>query len=205
MLKHIKKYLEEYNDVPNDLKERVIDLLNKLRKQDLDNLQESINYVKNIKKKSIHFLFYMEPKATPRARLGKFGSFYVGNAGFNSKLFKEFLDTDTTIKNFITTPCKIKMDIFLPIRGMSLVNTILGELRLLYPVSKPDLDNTAKTYQDMIQSHILLDDSLVVDLHVRKFYSIKPRIDLKIVYLENYDSVYNKKKIESWKNYKERK
>ena len=65
----------------------------------------------------------------------------------------------------------------------------------IYPVSKPDWDNLAKAYCDMIQGIILYDDSLVVDGLSQKRYSTKPRIEIEISYMTDYDSQFNKNKI----------
>ena len=47
----------------------------------------------------------------------------------------------------------------------------------------------------MIQGIILYDDSLVVDGLSQKRYSTKPRIEIEISYMTDYDSQFNKNKI----------
>ena len=47
----------------------------------------------------------------------------------------------------------------------------------------------------MIQGYILEDDSLVTEGYVKKRYSIKPRIEISIEYMEDYDSAFNRNKI----------
>lgn len=47
----------------------------------------------------------------------------------------------------------------------------------------------------MIQGLLLYDDSLVIKGVSEKRYSIKPRIEITISYMEDYDSAFNKKKI----------
>jgi hypothetical protein len=86
---------------------------------------------------------------------------------------------------------------------MNRIDKILSELKLIRPMVKPDWDNAGKTYSDMIQKHLLLEDCLIIDGRTRKFYSIKPRIEINIKYMKKYDCKYNKKKIESWKFYEE--
>lgn len=47
-------------------------------------------------------------------------------------------------------------------------------------LKKPDVDNLAKGIKDGITGVIWKDDSLIVELHVRKFYSDEPRAEIKI-------------------------
>ena len=82
---------------------------------------------------------------------------------------------------------------------------ILAELQHLQNVSKPDWDNVGKTYSDMIQNSLILDDSLITVATTRKLYSIKPRVEIKIRYRLSFDCKYNKRKVESWKSYKDNK
>ena len=73
---------------------------------------------------------------------------------------------------------------------------ILAEMGLIRPISKPDFDNLAKTYSDMIQGTVMTDDALIVEGISRKYYSCKPRIEIIIEYMDEIDSDYNKKKTE---------
>ena len=47
----------------------------------------------------------------------------------------------------------------------------------------------------MCQGFLLYDDSLVVEGVSKKFYSVKPRIEITLEYMEDYDCEFNKKKI----------
>lgn len=55
----------------------------------------------------------------------------------------------------------------------------LGELR---PTSKPDIDNYVKGVKDGLSKIIWQDDSQVVELTVRKYYSLSPRVVVLIKY-----------------------
>ena len=79
---------------------------------------------------------------------------------------------------------------------MSKVDTVLAELGLIRPITKPDWDNLAKTYCDMIQGLLIKDDRLIVDGSLQKYYSIKPRVEVRLSYMESYDSNFTRKKIE---------
>ena len=78
---------------------------------------------------------------------------------------------------------------------MNTVEKICAELGFISPISKPDWDNLAKTYCDMIQGLVLYDDSLIVEGSLIKKYSTKPRIEIELEYMETYDSQFNNKKM----------
>jgi Holliday junction resolvase RusA-like endonuclease len=205
--KREREYEEKYGHIPNDFFERFAYILEELRPtaKDLKKVKEAIKKLQKAKWIPLNFIFYFVPEATPRARYNGFTKiFYVRNAKDNSTIFKEFVDETEELKQIITTPCKFFCDIFLPMSpGMNKVEKILAELKLLRYVPKPDWDNAGKTYSDMVQQHLILNDCLIVDGLVRKFYSFKPRIEIHIEYMEKYDCNFNKKKIESWKSYQD--
>ena len=47
----------------------------------------------------------------------------------------------------------------------------------------------------MLQGLILYDDSLIVEGVSKKYYSMKPRIEITISYMKEHDSGYNRKKM----------
>jgi len=51
---------------------------------------------------------------------------------------------------------------------------------ILKPTKKPDLDNVAKCHLDAIQGIIILDDKLVVNLHVTKVYAETPAVEVMV-------------------------
>lgn len=200
-----KEYEMKYGEVPKDYIKRFVKLLRdtKVREKDIKAIRDRVKKILHMPTEEISFVIYMTPKATPRPRIGKFGTFYVKGAFDNSKLFKDFMETQFPEANHITTPCQFDISLFLPIpsSGMSRLDKVLAELRLIKVISKPDWDNLGKTYSDMVQKHLLTEDSLIYDARVRKFYSTKPRIEITMRYDSMYDSTYSKKKIESWKFY----
>lgn len=52
------------------------------------------------------------------------------------------------------------------------------------PCKKPDADNIAKIICDSLNSYAYKDDAQIVELTVRKFYSIVPRVEVKITECE---------------------
>lgn len=56
----------------------------------------------------------------------------------------------------------------------------LAIYHMLYPTNKIDLDNTAKVILDALNGIAYGDDHYVVDLRVKKLYSLNPRVEVSI-------------------------
>ena len=191
-----KEYREEgYEKVSRDSIDRIDAILSNINlHRTRRRISDEIHRITNIGWKETSFTIFLLPKATPRPRLGANGAFYVKGASDNKQFFKNYLkNVDIPL---ISTPTEIECRSYLPIpKSMSPVDKILAELGFIYPISKPDVDNLVKAYCDMIQGLILYDDALVVKMVSEKYYSLKPRIEITIRYMETYDCDYNKKKI----------
>lgn len=190
-----KEYNKLYGDIPKYNNERIDYLLKDTNlKRNKLKVYDEIKRINSIKWKKKSFTLYIIPKATPRPRSGKNGIFYVKGASDNKKFFKEFIkDKELEI---INTPCKIECISYLPIsKSMNSVNKILAELGFIRPISKPDWDNLAKAYCDMIQGYLLEDDALIIEGTSKKYYSIKPRVEITIEWMESFDCKYNEDKI----------
>jgi Holliday junction resolvase RusA-like endonuclease len=200
--KYLKEYIKKYNDIPNDYDTRVNYLLDDLniKDKDLKVLNEKILKIHNTKFNQLSFVFYFNPEATPRARSSRFThAFYVKTKMNYNDVFGQFISTCDPIKGIIDTPCKFYTRLFIETpKGMNRIEKVLAELMLIPHITNPDWDNLGKTYSDMVQKHLILNDSLIYDGRVTKFYSIKPRVEIYIEYLNDYGSDYNRRKINSW-------
>ena len=195
MLKIEKEYKEKYGNVPIDDRERISYLL-KGRHLNRCNrfVDDEIRRISKIKWKRISFTIYLIPKPTPRPRLGRSGVFYVKGAADNKKYFKKFIEGKDI--PLISTPTKFYCVSYLPIpTSMNIVDRLCAELGFIYPLSEPDWDNLAKAYCDMTQDTLLVNDSIIVDGCSKKRYSCKPRIEITLEYMEEFDSPYNMKKM----------
>ena len=195
--KELLEYKEKYGSIPNDRDERLQFIMSKAKDQDrtFSSVPKEIERIRKIKWKTIKYVIYLIPKASPRPRKSMNGHFYVNGAADNKRFFKNFYK-ETLDTPIIDTPCKFYCDSYLPIpNDMSLVNQFLAELGLIRPLKKPDFDNLAKTYSDMTQGILLFDDALIIEGISRKWYSCKPRIEITFKYMEEYDSEYNRKRI----------
>ena len=195
--KDIREYDEKYGLVPTDKEERLKFLMSQAKNAEktFAPVDGEIKRIQGIKWKTVKYVIYLIPKASPRPRRSLNGHFYVNGAADNKRFFKNFYKETLNIP-IIDTPCKFYCDSYLPIPSdMSLVNQVLAELGLIRPVKKPDFDNLAKTYSDMTQGVLLFDDALIIEGISRKWYSCKPRIEITFKYMDDFDSDYNKKKI----------
>ncbi len=200
MLKVEKEYKEKYGNIPISQSERLDILVNNLKRKkrkEKKDLFEEIKRISNIEWESYKFTIWLLPKATPRPRINKNTQlFYVYGSDVNKKLFKQFLKENP--HEMIITPMIFTTDIYIPIpKTMNSYEAILAELGLVRPISKPDFDNVAKTYSDMIQGLLIYDDALIIEGTSRKFYSLKPRIEVTIKYMKEFDSLFNQKKMGS--------
>jgi len=205
MKKNEKDYKEIYGDISTSDTKRLADFLVKckLHKSKKDIFSE-IKRINNIEWNTEKFIIYLLPKATPRPRSFKGSFFYVTGANDNKKMFNKAFKTWNC--DMICTPCKFKCTSYFPIpSSLSPIDQILAEFGFIRPISKPDFDNIAKTYSDMIQGSLLLDDALIIEGISEKYYSWKPRIEISISYMKSFDSDYNRKKITGKKTLSENK
>lgn len=190
-------YIEKYGNVSSDHLERMLGMISDVKSQDrfIKQLTEDVERIKSIQWSTIRFVIYLLPKATPRPRHNFIrNTFYVMGAKDNRDIFaKALINADI---DMITTPCKFECISYLPIpSSMSNEEKLLAESGLIRPVAKPDWDNLGKTYSDMIQGTLLFDDSLIIEGIAKKYYSSKPRIEITIQYMNEFDSRFNEKKL----------
>lgn len=190
-----------YADLPNDSDELLASFIsdNKFTKKQMVELIKEYHKLKKAKKDKVKLKFIIEmiPKGSPRPRLNLYRKcVYVEGAKENWEFFKKLVDTQQIkIKGQIHKATYMDLKYYLPIpSGMTKKEKVLAEKKVLRPISKPDWDNLGKT-TDMFNKTLWLDDSLVIDARVRKYYSFKPRIEVKIKYEKVFDSLYNERKI----------
>ena len=199
MLKAQKDYLENYGDIPKDSYGRLDYILSQIKSNKsvkgklIDRMQE----IRNIPWETVEYIIYLVPKGTPRPRSTSFGNhFYVSGASDNKKIFQKFFKANPDLA-MIKTPCKFHCISYMPIpKSMKISEQVLAELGYIRPIGKPDFDNLVKTYADMIQGTLLYDDALIIEGTSKKYYSVKPRIEIKIEYMKQHDSDFNRKKFE---------
>lgn len=137
------------------------------------------------------------------ALTSQFVHVYTPYAAEDHTYMKKLCDEELiALDHLINTPCVIEYNAFYPIpSSYSVTDTFLAEIGLIRPsIMKPDWDNLGKKYCDMYNHNIWLDDSLVYDAYVHKYFSILPRVEIKLRYL---NAVYNRNQYKQIKNRKD--
>ena len=195
MTKEDKIYQQKFGHVPEDLSDRISYILSsKKRLKGKVDIMPEIERINNIKWHDINLVVYLLPKATPRPRTNYSNKvFYVSGALNNKKKFEKIVKSLNL--PLIETPIIVDIKCYFPTpSSMSVLEKLVSEFGFVRPITKPDWDNVAKTYCDAIQSSLIKDDSLIIDGRCRKYYSVKPRIEMKLSYMEEHDSIFNSKK-----------
>jgi len=193
MQKDESEYIEKYGHIPDE-KNKILEYLENNYKLNVNKIAEEENRINNIEWKEIHFILPIIPSPSPRPRYSnKTGTFYVKGAANNKKIIKKYIKTC----NIIYTSVEMRITTYQPTPcNMTNTEIYLAEKGLVRPSSKPDWDNLGKTYSDMIQDVLIINDNLITTGIVEKFYSIKPRVEICLKYQSDYDSKFNKRRTE---------
>lgn len=204
------EYVEKYGDIPIDYTERLEYLYTKLKitEQQAFNIMMKRNaMLSELQFYDTQIILFEVPEGSPRPRFRIINRKNISNmamanpnfvhvyslTGQEDNAFMRRLMTQEDfdmIDKMICTPCVI--DIYTFFKTPSYYNkedTILAEIGIHRPITKPDWDNAAKKYSDMFNANIWLDDTLVVDGSVHKYYSVLPRVEIRLRYL---NMVYNR-------------
>lgn len=193
-----REYDEKYQHIPINITNRLVEQMNQIgytSQQIEEIIRRCVAIKKGLRYTEISTVLYEIPCNTPRPRFrGK--HVYVPNAKDNHMYMEKHIKelTEDNFKNIamICTECSITLTGYFPIpASMSKVEKILAELGYIRPIGKPDWDNIGKAYSDMCTLNVFADDSFVISGSVEKFYSFKPRIEIKIRYANNHVSKYN--------------
>jgi Holliday junction resolvase RusA-like endonuclease len=211
--KKAEEYKEKYGDIPIDYYERLNYLVNKFNLEDSPVKMQEILDKREAMMRSLQFYdlqivsLYEEPEgsARPRFRIinrknfhsealsnGQFVHVYTPNAQDDFIYMRRLVDNELiALEGFINTPVSIEYNCFFKTPSYyNITDTILSEIGLIRPsLAKPDWDNIGKKYCDMYNHNVWLDDATVNDGSVHKYYSILPRVEIKLRYL---NCVYNK-------------
>lgn len=127
----------------------------------------------------INLIIPGEPTAKGRPRLGK-GFTYTPPKTVNYEtLVKELFIISKQEK--LSGMLEVTIECYFSIpKSTSTKNNLLMKAEIIRPVKKPDLDNLAKICLDALNKLAYEDDSQVVSLLIKKFYSEKPRVEILI-------------------------
>ena len=200
-----KIYSELYGNVSTDIYERLKNSLGEDFNEDL--LQAALSRIKDIQKKleyhMIRFTFYEEPVQAHRPRVNySRHMMHVPNAKDNSNAVKKLIKDIKKELSIIAVPMKVILKAYYPMpKHIKALDVLLYELEHDYAIGKPDFDNVLKAYCDMMLNNIILDDDIVSSASFDKYYSLKPRVELNIIYTNGYASEYTYKSIKNRKSF----
>jgi Holliday junction resolvase RusA-like endonuclease len=136
----------------------------------------------------IQFTVYGEPVAQGRPRATNVNGHIRMYDPKKSRDFKEYVKlaaSEHRPEKLFEGPISLVIKVYKPtLKSFSKKKKAAAEAGQLRPTSKPDVDNYAKSIKDALKNVIWKDDSQVVDLHISKWYSETPRVEITIVPLE---------------------
>lgn len=137
-----------------------------------------------LKGKSLSFIIEGEVQPQERPRFSRRGSFVTTYDPPKSAKYKKYVSEVAEMyrmDELIDSEIKLTIDVYRKIPKSTTKKDLKriedGEL---LPIKKPDVDNLAKGIKDGITGVLWKDDSLIVELIVRKFYSNSPRAEITI-------------------------
>ncbi|MHC9533164.1 RusA family crossover junction endodeoxyribonuclease [Dellaglioa sp. L3N] len=81
----------------------------------------------------------------------------------------------------VDCPIRVEIDVYRPNnKGTSKKQIDLRERKLVLPIVKPDATNYAKGIEDALTGIVWKDDNLIVESETKKYYSVTPRIEVRI-------------------------
>ena len=195
-----KQWVEKYGNLPED-HDALVSIIKKHHRIDMERYEKERNRILSMKWKEISISLPIVPKSTPRARYSSLNNvFYVKGAAENKKIIKRLIQ----VSSIVSTMTRFRVDCYFPTPTsvMKGYEILLAEEGLIRPMITKDWDNLGKTYSDMIQEYLLINDNIICDGSSNKYFSIRPHVDITIQYQEDYDSDYNRRRVENSKSYK---
>lgn len=136
----------------------------------------------------IAFTIYGEPVAQGRPRFTTIAGHARAYDPPDSREYKKYVKlmaSQNRPHKPIEGPVELKLLIYRPLlKSMSKKKKAEALTGTLRPIKKPDVDNVAKGIMDAMTGIIWADDKQVVSLQVSKFYSEQPRVEVKVIPLE---------------------
>lgn len=215
-------YQQKYSQVPIDFSERLnwmIDQYHLSPKKMDEIIAKKYEMERYLKYEHIKIILYEDPDGAKRPRFRivskanymeaamqypDFVHVYSPNAADDSNFMHRLIDEELVqLRWFIQTPCRCTINTYSKTpSSFNITDTFLAEMGYHMNTSYPDWDNIGKKYSDMINANVWLDDNLVTSGTVNKFYSILPRIEIFVDYMNYATNRYQYQKITDRKTYR---
>lgn len=215
------QYEQEYGDIPKDYTERLAWMVDKykLSSKQMENIiEKKNNMIANTVAYDYKVVLYEIPgvKSRPKYRfvnrknymdVAKNASSFIHVYSPHARDYHESMhrligEELEQLHIFIQTPCTVVMNCYEQTpKTFNITDTFLAEYGLILNISHNDYDNMMKLQSDRLNATAWLDDSLVVSGTVNKYYSILPRVEILIRYLNCVTSMYQYKRVTSRNDY----
>lgn len=215
------EYEDKYSHIPRDYVERLNWLYESLKINDQkaeEILQTRNAFIQSTYYQTIRIVMYEIPEHTPRPRArlitrkgimnaatgdNSFIQVYSITGRQNKEYMKAFVsDNLNELEHLLCTPCNIEYRTYFPTPSYySKTQIFLAEIGLDRPITKPDFDNIEKSYADMFTDNVWIDDIIVVDATIRKFYSVLPRVEIDLMYANHLYNNHQYKAMRKRKDY----
>ena len=219
----ILDYQRKYSHIPKDYVERLewlYDTLNLDDKKSDEILNIRNNFIQNTYYETLRIVMYEIPEHTPRPRarlINKAGiiNAATGNSSFiqvysitgkqNKEDMKAFVNSNVKdLEHLLCTPCDVEYRAYFPTpKYYNKTQTIMAEIGLDRPICKPDFDNIEKSYADAFTDNIWIDDIIVVDASIKKYYSVLPRVEIDLKFSNHLYNIHQYKAMIKRKDYTE--
>jgi len=204
------EYDLKFGHIPIDYKERLEWLYDKLKiteREAYDILNTHRQMCSSLYYHDVNIVLFEIPEGSPRPRVRLINRSNLSNmalsnpnfihvyslTGHEDSVFMKRLITEQEFEgldHIINTPCNVDINAYFKTpSGFNRKDTILAEVGLERPIVKPDWDNICKKYSDAFNKNVWLDDTLVVDGAIHRYYSVLPRIEIRLKFL---NCLYNK-------------
>lgn len=215
-----QEYEMKYGDIPLDYRERLEWMCDKykLSSADMDYiLFERDRRMNSLYYTTIRVVLYQIPEGAKRPRYRfvnrqnlvsaarenpNYVHVYSPDAAANHNYMKKLVSDQEFIQldHIICTPCDVHYKAYFPTpKSYNKYETFMAEIGLNRQLVKPDFDNIEKLYADMYNSNVWIDDALTIDARIGKYYSILPRVEIDLKYLnavfckQQFDNITSRK------------
>lgn len=199
-----EEYERRFSDIPKDYYERLNWLCDKLHlsPMKMDSIISKYNTMKDMLfYNSLFIVLYEVPEGSPRPRFRlvnrkNLANMAIANPSFvhvysptgsdDNRFMRRLISQEdfNYVNSMIYTPCIVTYTAYFKTPSyFNAEDKFLAELGVHNPITKPDWDNIGKKYSDMSNGNLWLDDRLVIKGTIEKYYSVLPRVEIKIDYL----------------------
>ena len=149
---------------------------------------DEVNIINNKKVNKLSMVIKTDPQAAKRPRATGSGGYirmYDPDEADKKKLKQEIKEKVGNNFDLITTSTIVNIDFYKrTLKSFTKTEAALAELKIIRPTTRPDIDNYDKFFFDAGHDVLWEDDGCIIQANSNKYYSINPRIEIDIYYLE---------------------